>query len=252
MESISLSPKELLVLASKLGATTFYGLQDPFRGMSRAEIKASTPQLQREAEKRGLAIMGFEQEFTVKAKAAELISICANCERYMTVDVIVCGKCQPGEVVYSSKGDTVLLQNHTEEVTLQKADVNVLRDAIYQQYFSHQVEKIPQDQEIRIPPTLLTKLRMQGGNDGGQLKEYGCSEEMANAIMQGLTGQCTCLSMVCVDLKKRSCLSFLCILPNSGIVKLWLENDAEDEYCCANWLSHHGAVDELAILFEGF
>ena len=80
MESISMSPKELLVLASKLGAATFYGLQDPFRGMSRAEIKASIPQLQMQAEKRGLAIMGFEQDFAVEAKAAELISVCANCE----------------------------------------------------------------------------------------------------------------------------------------------------------------------------
>ena len=252
MESISMSPKELLVLASKLGAATFYGLQDPFRGMSRAEIKASIPQLQMQAEKRGLAIMGFEQDFAVEAKAAELISVCANCERYMTVDSIASGKRRPREVVYYSKNKTVLLQDHTEEIILQKADANVLRDLIYQQYFSEQVEKSPQDEGIRIPPTLLGKLRILGDCGGEQLKEYGCSEEMADAIMQGLNGRCTYLSMVCVDLQKRSCLSLLCILSGFGIVRLWLENDAGDEYCRANWISHQGIAEELSKLFQGF
>ena len=59
--------------------------------------------------------MGFEQDFAVEAKAAELISVCANCERYMTVDSIASGKRQPSEVVYSTKNKTVLLQDHTEE-----------------------------------------------------------------------------------------------------------------------------------------
>lgn len=76
-----MTPKELLVLASKLGAITFYGLQDPFRGMNRAEIKTSIPQLQQQAERRGLAVMGFEQDFTVAPEAAELITICTKCER---------------------------------------------------------------------------------------------------------------------------------------------------------------------------
>ena len=230
MGSISMSSKELLVLASKLGAMTFYGLQDPFRGMSRAEIKASIPQLQIQAEKRGLAIMGFEQEFTVEANAADLISICANCERYITVDVMASGKHQPREVVYSNRGNTVILQDYTEEVTLQRADANAIQNLIYQQYFTEQVEKSPQGQAIRIPTTLLGKLRILGGSGGEQLKEYGCSEEMADAIMQGLSNQCTYLSMVCVDLQKRSCLSLLCLLSDFGIVRLWLENDAGDEY----------------------
>ena len=75
-----MTPKELVVLASKLGATTFYGIPDPFRGMSRAEIKAALPQIQHQAEQRGLATMGFDLSLSVNTEAAEIISACTMCD----------------------------------------------------------------------------------------------------------------------------------------------------------------------------
>lgn len=252
MGSISMSPKELLVLASKLGADTFYGLQNPFRGMSRAEIKASIPQIQQQAEKRKLAIMGFEQEFAVEKNVAELISVCANCDRYMTLDVIVNGKHQPREVVYSNDCDIVLLQDLSDEVTLQKTDVNVLQDIIYKQYFSEQIDKTPQDKEIRIPATFLSKIHVVDSNGKEQLIKYGCSEGMAEAIIQGINRRCTYLSMVRVDFQNRLCLSLICVISNFGIVRLWLENDEGEEYCCANWISLQDVAEELSKLFQGF
>lgn len=252
MESISMSPKELLVLAVKLGAVTFYGLKDPFRGMSRAEIKEAIPKLQQQAEKQKLAIMGFEQEFAVETKVAELISVCTNCERYMTVDAVANGKQQPREIVYSNNGNIVLLKDHTEKVTLQKSDANVLKEIIYQQYFSEHTEKIPEKQGIRIPPKLLSEIHTVGCSGGKQLKKYGCPEDMAEAIMQGLNGRCTYLSILCVDFRKRSCQSLICVISSFGIVKLWLENDAGEEYCCANWIRLHDVLEELSKLFQEF
>ena len=253
MERISMTPKELLVLASKLGAITFYGLQDPFRGMSRAEIKASIPRLQQQAERRGLAMMGFEQDFTVRPEAAELITICTKCERYMTIDVMVDGTRQPREVVYRHEGSSVLLQDRTEEVVLQKVDANALRDRIYEQYFSKYDEFSPQDQDVRLPSMTLTKLRTLNDGDGvDQLKGYGCTEELAESIIQGLHGQCPYISLICVDVQNNSCISLLSILSNSGIVRLWLENVAEEEFCHVNWIGRDGAENALVEVFQGF
>lgn len=253
MERISMTPKELLVLASKLGAITFYGLQDPFRGMSRAEIKAAIPRLQQQAERRGLAAMGFEQDFNVAPEAAELITICIKCERYMTVDVMVDGTRQPREVIYQYEGGSVLLQDHTEEVVLQKVDANALQDRIYRQYFSKCAEFSPQDQDVRLPPMTLTKLRTLDDGDGiEQLKGYGCAEELAESIMQGLHGRCPYISLIRVDVQNSSCISLLSILSNSGIVRLWLENDAGEEFCHANWIGRQDAENALAEVFQGF
>lgn len=247
-----MSPKELLVLASKLGAITFYGLKDPFRGMGRAEIKASIPQLQRQAEKRGLAVLGFEEEFTVKPEVAELITTCTKCERYMTVDVVVDGTQQPREAIYFYRDNSVLLQDHTEEVILQKADTTVLRDKIYEQYFSKQIENKGQNEDVRLPPVLLNKLRTVYDGGEEQLKQYGCSEDMAKAIMQGLHGECLYISLVSINIQKSTCISLLCILSVFGIVRLWLENDAGVEHCHATWISRQGVAKELTKLFQGF
>lgn len=253
MERISMTPKELLVLASKLGAITFYGLQDPFRGMNRAEIKASIPQLQQQAERRGLAVMGFEQDFAVAPEAAELITICTKCERYMTIDVMVDGTRQPREVMYRYEGSSVLLQERTEEVVLQKVDANALQDRIYEQCFSKYVEFSPQDQDVRLPPMTLTKLRALDNSDGvEQLKGYGCTEGLAESIMQGLHGQCPYISLICVDVQNSSCISLLSILSNSGIVRLWLENNAGEEFCHASWIGRQDVENALSEVFQGF
>ena len=252
MESISMSPKELLMLASKLGAITFYGVRDPFRGMSRAEIKASIPQLQAQAERHGHAVMGFDQDFTVAAEAAELITACTQCMRYLTVDVIIHGTRQPREVIYLYEGGSILLQDRTEEVTLQKVNASVLRNRIYEQYFSKLPDASPQDQSAHFPPALLTQLRMLD-DDGGadQLKEYGCTEKLAEAIMQGLHGECSYISLACVDVQNSSCVSLLCILSDCGIVRLWLENDAGEEFCHTNWIGRQDVEDALTEIFQG-
>ena len=251
LASISMTPKELLVLAAKLGAGTFFGLRDPFRGMSRADIRAALPQLEQQAERRGLAAMGFDLSFTVEAEAAALISTCAMCERYVTVDAMAAGQRQPKEVLYARGGSSVLLQDAAEEVVLRRTEGAVLCGEISDRYFSGLPEETPASEgAVRVPPALLRELRSAESGGAERLTVCGCSPAMAETVLRGLRGQCTYLSVVRVDLKENACVSLLCVLDEAGAVRLWPENDAGEEICRAAWMGKREAETALAGLFR--
>lgn len=245
-----MTPKELVVLASKLGAITFYGIPDPFRGMSRAEIKAALPQIQHQAEQRGLATMGFDLSFSVNTEAAEIISACTMCDGYLTVDAVIDGVREPREVLYRSDCNSILLRDEHDVITLQKVSADEVQDTICRKYLSKQRETIPQGQDFRMLPSLLGELRTMECGGTEKLQACGSTPEMAETILQGLSGKCLYLSVVNVDLQKKNCASLLLVISDIGMVRLRLENDAGTDFCYASWIGKQEAQAELAKLFQ--
>lgn len=252
MQEISMTGKELMVLASALGATTFYGLHNPFHGMSQADIRASIPELQHQAEKRGLATMGFDLSFHVKDEVADLISTCAMCDQYMTIEAIAVGVHRPKMVLYK-RGDTnVLLQTGSELVVLTSSTGSAVRASLMDKYFPTLTGAIPNDKTVTLPLKLLRNCKGTENCNIEKLTEYGCSKEIADFILKGLQERCTYLSVIRVNLKNNDCDMMQCLISSNRSIQLQAENVEGEELCRISWLSPAALVEHMNKLFLEF
>lgn len=253
MESISMTAKELVVLAAKLGASTFYGVSDPFRGMSRGEIRAELPELQQQSEARGLARIGFDESFQVKEEVSELINPCAMCERYVVIDAVDAGRRRLKEILYGKEKNCVLLRKFADgAVELQKITVENYRKIIMSKFFMYSMGENLQSGSIMLRHRWLKDWNESGADNIQQLIEIGCPADMAVILQKGIHRQCTYLSMVRVDLQENSCVTLQCLTDPSGRILLKSTNEDGEEFCNISWLCDQDAIGEMDKLFHGF
>ena len=86
MNEIIISPQELMYLAVKLGAVEFFGLPDPFMGMTPEEIRTSLDEAQLSLDQKGYAQMDFSGGVQVDSNVESLVRICAFCSGCISVD----------------------------------------------------------------------------------------------------------------------------------------------------------------------
>lgn len=82
VQEIQLTPKELVYVASILGAKEFFGIPDPFFGMDRGEIAACVNTIQSDLNKKGVLDMDFSGAVRVCEPVADLVKKCAFCDAY--------------------------------------------------------------------------------------------------------------------------------------------------------------------------
>lgn len=133
MGEILLSAKELLFAAAKLGANCFAGIADPFYGMTDEEIRLEREELQLSLEKKGYAEVGFDDVFTLKPEAADLVSVCAECESYLLMQLLPPGEKAWQLLVYAGKGGLVTAQVRGQEVTLDRIGKETVTEKILAQ-----------------------------------------------------------------------------------------------------------------------
>lgn len=103
MEEMTLSTKEFLLAAANLGAKNFFGISDPFYGMTVEEIQSECQNLQCSLEKKGYATVDFEGSFELTPEAASLISSCIKCRSYLLVQLGEAGKSTRQFLAYAGR-----------------------------------------------------------------------------------------------------------------------------------------------------
>lgn len=129
MKMLELKPKELVYVASILGAKEFFGLKDPFYGMSRNEISAEISAMQMELNANGIIEMDFTGAIHINDSVKSIVSDCAYCDAY------VLGEYQKSigteQFTLYFKGEhTVLLCSSGEKVILKVSDIVDVLDLV--------------------------------------------------------------------------------------------------------------------------
>ena len=239
MNEINLSSKELLVLSSFLGADNFFGIKDPFRGMTRDEIRAEIPSIQLQAEKNGLASLGFDNSFIISSEADRIISACAMCDMYLSIDVIDCGIQQAREMFYSRGFTTVSLKCIGENATLLEESNQEVAKKLMATLFAPCSEVLPTKQEsIYIHQSILAQAYTEPENQMVQkLMDEGCSSEMATAIASGLQRKCKYCSLLAVNLTNRAVKNLICIISPQGTIRLHPADMEDMDIWLAHWIT---------------
>lgn len=131
MNEIEITPRELMYIASGLGATEFFGLPDPFMGMTPEEIRSAVEEARLSLDRRGYAEMDFSGDFHIGSAAGALVRVCAFCSRCVSVDRVHAG--DGGRLLlYLLDGDMVAIFQEGVSLRLRECGVAEAREYLIQ------------------------------------------------------------------------------------------------------------------------
>lgn len=251
MDSIVVSPKELLVLSSKVGSKRFFGIQDPFRGMTRNEIKSELPTIQLRLEKKGLVSLGFDDSFTLTPLCNSIIPICGFCEKYIALDSIVAGTVQPRALLYFRNTEIVSLYESDKGLEIKKVSIDDAIKFMLSSGFENCVNTKEAITSVKIAQSLLAEVRGLEVQEGvNTLSRAGIASSIAQALVMGLHQECGYSSLSAVDLKNRTFNSVICVMTQDGNLRL---NPTEDnDTWQAIWVSKDEIHSEIESIIKGY
>lgn len=245
-----MSAKELLFASAQLGTDRFYGLPDPFYGMTQEQVYSEIPKLQSGLESRGLARQGFDGSFALTEEVKTLIAPCAQCQQYLLFRSILSGGGKQMILVYSD--DTAVV-----EVECQEKDV-ALRALKSFDATPRALGRIrPVTQPVGEPGSVhllqsdLVEARASAIDRPADAREMlrglGCSAECASLLAEGFRREADFYLLVRADLKQRTLSHAMAVQGSRGGVWLLLE-DPDQSLWEAEYLPGGVAVSHLQSL----
>ncbi len=126
LREIQLTPKELIYVASILGAKEFFGIPDPFFGMERGEIATCVNAIQSDLNQKGILEMDFSGSVRVCEPVANVVKKCAFCDAYALGVFQVEGGIE-SMVVYFKNQEMISLTSQDSSLYIHSADIKEVR-----------------------------------------------------------------------------------------------------------------------------
>ena len=231
-----MTAKELVFAASHLGTQNFYGLPDPFYGMEDGEIVREVTQLQLSLTQKGIADMGFDDDFSITSKASELISVCADCSAYVTAEFESPGGKTEYLVFYYSDGKAAQVRASGDDLTLEMVAADAVAGLLWAELCPPNREDLPSDAPAVTPAVISFDILTQAQNKSetdlsgaaALLCAEGCPEPFAQILIGGLTRTAGFCSIHSMNMQADTFDSMLFIRSNAGVICL-LPFDAPEE-----------------------
>lgn len=251
MEMLELNPKELVYLASVLGATEFFGLKDPFYGMSRSEITTAISNVQMQLNERGIIEMDFTGRISVAGKVKNLVYDCAFCDAYAL------GEYQQEQAteqftVYCKGNNMILLRMSEEKVQLNICDVaDILRllSSLVKKNFSEnthiQVERCNFSYDVVYAARkIVLKKKVDEARD--MLLSAGLNRVISEVFLNSFfAGSCRG-AFVITDFRRNVVYSVLCVADSTHMICIERDQESEQEQ---EWIAfettYEGYLDEV-------
>ena len=232
MEELRLTAQELLFAGAQLGAKVFYGLPDPFYGMTLEKIRREMTKMQLSLAQKGCAELGFDDAFSLKEEVRELVEVCAKCQSYLMVRLTPPGEKTRQLLFYAGEKGVVEIQEQGGELTLRWAGPDEVATRVLAllppaagggEAFSVSVTQgeLAEIQALAIdaPQKALE-----------QLVGRGCPTPMASLLVQGLRREVTRCVLCRSDFRAHAMDEMLLLQGKDGAVCLTLEDAAEERW----------------------
>lgn len=244
-----MSARELLFAGAQLGANRFFGIPDPFYGMTEEQILSEIPKLQSSLEKRGLAQMGFDDSFALTEEAKALVAPCARCRRYLLHSRTLPENGQQIVLVYTDGSAVVEAECSGQEVILRALGPD---DAIPRVLARMRPGSGGADQPAaHLRRADLVTVRGDAIDEPAaarqKLETLGCPAASAALLVEGFRHEAEFHQLIHADLDRRTLNHAMSIQGEQGALWLTLE-DPDEELWLVEYLP--GGVDagRLAVL----
>lgn len=231
MEKITLSIKECLLAAAKSGAKQFFGLSNPFVGMTADAVRQEIGEIQLSMEKKGYAEVGFDDVFSLREDVNELIGLCTNCDSYLLAQFIVPNEQKRQLVVYAGAEDFAHAQVYDDTVTLGRLKEDTILRMLLDE-IRPAAAGVGDPYSTQIRQGDLAKVQSLATDDPStaidQLAELGFPLLIATLLVQGFRKEAVRCAFFHTDLKHRTLTQLIALQSESGAVCMTLENADED------------------------
>lgn len=230
MEEMTLSTKECMLAAARLGARNFFGIPDPFFGMTADEVRQEAATLQLSLEKRGYAEAGFDDAFVLKPDVDALIRLCTGCNSYLLAQMLIPGEKEHCLVLYAGesgyacarvRGDTVVL-SRMEEADMAGILLPEIRPV---------AEGTQETGSITVKQSTLAEVQSMAIDAPeeaiAQLTAQAYPPTVAALLVQGFRNESGCFAFFLADLQKRTLTQMIALQSVDGAVSMTLE-DADE------------------------
>lgn len=253
MAKLELNPKELVYLASILGATEFFGLKDPFYGMSRNEIAAAISMAQQQLSERGIMEMDFTGSISVTEKAKSIVYDCAFCNAY------VLGEYQKEKtteqfIVYFKESNMILLRFFGEKIQLDTCSVTDVLDIVSEliEHGQSENDTIAQKEYYRFSYNLVNEAKQLVLHDKREvacemLLSAGLSGNIAETFLNSFINDSCRSAFVVTDFARNTVEPVLCI--TDSIRMICMEKEPEYDWIAFETTSK-GYLDEVEKLLD--
>ena len=223
MDSIELSASELIFMASYLGADEFYGIPNPFFGMSERETQAALADAQVSLAEKRYAELDFDGNFSPGGALEHLASVCSNCDCYVSVNIMEYGNAQTpvcfyfweGSVAKLSGGDVLKL----ESFATGQVESELL--ALAEKYAPARCD--PAQEPVSVPLSAVTKAQVESDEAEKQcvaLVSSGCPRYFAGILAAGLQSQADYCSLVLTDFVDKRVDSIIWLRAGDGALRM--------------------------------
>ena len=226
MNEIFVSAQELMYLAAELGASEFFGLSDPFMGMTHEEIRSVIEEARLSLDQKGYAQMDFSGEFKIGDVAAALMKTCALCGGYISMDRL-CYRESSRLLVYLLDGDVAVLSQEKDLLRLRACEASAAKELLLEA-----VGKIPEGTEFSPAKMEYEQLAaLRGGQETQSDASVRCDGTLDAILSDGFGGKSDFALLVATDFERRRADSLMLLRTAAGSACITPREDG-------GWLLH--------------
>lgn len=188
-EKVELSPCEILHIIGTLGKDDFFGIEDGFVDMDEIEIKVAISKAENTLIEKGYAELDFNGNFSVAEEINEILLLCADCDRYLDVQITNVNGSDIKKSIYRKNNKFVSLEEvNSEYYLICYTNIQTIKDEILSNInWINEKSKILK--KILFAQKFLTGAKSTVGFGSEEMLFKECNNKnIAKVISNGLNG----------------------------------------------------------------
>ena len=208
MRQSSFSAQELICMAGLCEKKTIYGIPDGFAAVYEEDMPAAFQQVNDSLIKSRIAEMNFDGKVILHDEYRELIHVCCDCEKCLTVNIQRADRTAADYIFWQTERSLHMAEAVGNQYVFSRTDAAMIRMLTAEYSFSG--NGAAESLELVIPQTELLKAKRQarGGNHDGAvriLRQNGADERLSHIIAEGLDEKAVYIGILYMDNRESSC-----------------------------------------------
>ena len=242
MEKLYISITELVVLAGLVSKKYFYGISDPFFGMTPDEILVASESAKTLLDKKGLISYNFDGTVEITDNGKEIIDRTLEANAYLFFDGLIDGEQQDRVLYYKKASKETLCKYKGMDIDIEESTMENCISVIDKLSFANNTSSKKSDKSFICKIDVLKEIselieEQKEEMSLGELKElclkklssFNIDSDVKESIVDGLFKNCNYLSLMAGGVKERNLKSTQFVITPNKILCMQTLNNIENE-----------------------
>ena len=233
MEKHTLTSKELVTLASFTDKNYFYGVANPFFGMSEKAINETYDKVKFELDKKGYIKCGFDGSTTITEKGNEVLNKTIYADVYCFIDGLIDGTQNDRFSIYKSDKSEVIFKYDNDNVAIEDGNVDSFIKMLDDKYLSINAKAENGEKECNCKINDLVEIKREIDEKKNELSfkdlidfgskllmGKGLDKDIVECAVKGILNNCNYVSVMSGNTKDRDLNTIQLIITTDKIIMM--------------------------------